>query len=179
LASAVLFFLCAAIRPAAGQTKDCPSPGPRLSTGPLTVEWSEEDRPRKLEVRADGAVVDRGKQVARVAGACIVGADDRWLLRVDRGGVVDARGALPRTTFKRRARVETTDGESVAIGEVLVGDGENGIAVARDGGVWSVPPTGAAVSLPAQVTGLSRKKRRTALLLLLLGPRLDGGAGSK
>lgn len=177
LGAAFLFAMCRAKQAGAGPpphavSRECAGRRPQLSKRPFVIEWSQGGKARRLDVHADGVIIGGGKVMARIVGNCIIDAGGKWSISVTPSDDVDTHGDLPHARFVRGGKMEMADGVG-QVGEILVADGESGIAISDDGQVWSIQPKGPAFSIPGRVSGLRPINRRTALLLFVFAPKLD------
>jgi hypothetical protein len=150
----------------------CDAAGPALPTASLTVEWQQEETVQRLIVSGDGTVQARGAIIARLAGACVLDARGEVLRAVDARGVVSDSHRRHVGAFRRRAHLRESSGEAVRVDEVLVLPDGTMSAITDDGAVFLARSPKEAFSLPANVEGDVSHARRTALLLLDLGPQL-------
>lgn len=139
-----------------------------LPISPLRIEQQREDRVHRLELRADGRVLDGAKVVATVWGGCVLDANGKPLLGVHANGAVEDSSPHIVAKFSKRAPVRRPEGVWVSFEEVLELEDGVSLAISDGGAVWNAPIAGEAVSLPAHVDGAWSQARRTALLLLLL-----------
>jgi len=150
----------------------CNIAGPALPAGSLTVEWQHEETVQRLTTAGDGTVRMRGAIVARLTGACVLDARGDVLRAVDARDVVSDSHRRRVGAFQRLADLREDSGTTVRVNEVLASSDGTMTAVTDDGAVYLARPDEAAFSLPANVEGDVSRARRTALLLLDLGPEL-------
>jgi hypothetical protein len=156
--------------------KGCDRAAPALPAAPLTVEWQREEAVHRVSLARDGTVRLHGAVVARLSGACVLDGRGEVLRSVDARNMVSDARQRPVGVFQRKDDLHEASGQTVPVGEVLASPDGTMTAVTDDGTVYLARPGQDAFSLPASVEGEVSRARRTALLLLDLGPELDGAA---
>jgi hypothetical protein len=137
--------------------------GPPLPLGDVTFEWTEEDVPKRLELKLQ-RILHGGVEVGRVSGSCLLDAQGHVLRSVAASGAVTGSNGEPVGTLVRRDSIRA-DGETVHVGYVFTEGPEGGTAIGDAGLIFHVPPKGDGFSLPAGAHGDVVRARRTVLVL--------------